>query len=138
VDILRAHQEALEAVVDEAAAAGRDRAAFAQENRDAHTSTSAAVARAEAAIATLSAQLTQARVENAGAIAAAQAGMAATERANTTLVRLVYVGGAVLVALTASLLYATLTLRGVDADAAMQAGRTFATPNAADHATGSP
>lgn len=126
---------ALGAVVDEVDDAGAERARFGQESRDAHAATAAAVARCEGKIDTLSAELTQARVEHAGAIAAAQAGTSAAERANTTLVRLLYAGGVVLVGLTASLLYATLTLRGVDADAAMSAGRRFANPTSTDRGT---
>lgn len=135
LEILRDQQDAMEAIVAEIDDARTARVEFAQESRDAHAATSSAVARAEAAVTALGVQLTQARVENAAAIAAAQAGQAATERANTTLVRLVYVGGGVLVALTASLLYATLTLRGVDAEAAMSAGRAFASPTASEHGT---
>ena len=135
LDVLREMRGSLGALVDEVDDAGEERARFGQESRDAHATTAAAVARCEGKIDTLAQQLTQARVEQAGAVAAAQAGVAGLERANTTLVRLLYGGALVLVGLTASLLYATLTLRGVDADAAMSAGRKFATPSTVERGT---
>lgn len=70
--------------------------------------------------------VTSARVESAGAIAAAQASVSELRDSAAMYRRMIYVGSSVLVAMTVTLLYAVLTLRGLDADAALAAGTTAA------------
>lgn len=135
LDVLREMRGSLGALVDEVDDAGEERARFGQESRDAHAATAAAVARCEGKIETLAAQLTQARIESAGAIAGAQAGVKALQDANTVLVRLIYAGAAALLGLTAVLLWGALAVRGIDADAAFAAGRKFASPSTVSHGT---
>lgn len=135
LDVLREMRGSLGAIVDEVDDAAEERTRFGQESRDAHAMTAAAVARCEATIDTLTQQLTQARVESAGAIAAAEAGVKAVQDANTVLVRLIYAGAAALLGLTAVLLWGALAVRGIDADAAFAAGRKFASPTAVDRGT---
>lgn len=135
LDILRDQQDALEAIVSEIDNARTDRAEFGQESRDAHASTAAAVARCEAAVAALNVQVVNARVESAGAVAAAQASVEALRAANALLRNLLYGAAVALFSLLVVLLYATLTLRGVNATEALRAAHAFATPGASDRGT---
>jgi len=118
-------------LVAEADEAGKDRAAFAQEARDAHSGTREAVGRIAGQVDALSLALTATRLELAASIAETKAALAIVG----LLRNLIYVGATVLVGLTASLLWATLFLRGVDADAALNAGRKFAAPSTPDRGT---
>lgn len=123
---LHALAEAADALVDEARSARDARVAFAQENRDAHAASASRVGELAGKVDMLAGGITSARVESAGAIAAAAAmATAATDNA-TALRRMLYavtgIGSGVLIALTFALLYAVLTLRGIDAEAAIGAG----------------
>jgi len=132
--ILRDLHTALEAVVEDAGAAREDRARFGQENRDAHTAAAGGVARVDGKLDALSLALTASRIELATATAAFTASRESSAQTIALLRNLIYAGATVLVMVTGALLYATLTLRGIDAAAAMQAGRSFAMPST-DHGT---
>lgn len=123
--------KSLTELVADADAAGKDRAAFAQEARDAHLSTREAVGRIAGQVDALGLALTATRLELAASIAETKAALAIVG----LLRNLIYAGAVVLVGLTATLMYATLTLRGVDAEAAMRAGRQFAAPATPDRGT---
>ncbi len=131
LDILRESSASLTALVADGDEASKDRAAFAQEARDAHAGTREAVGRIAGQVEALGLALTATRLEIAASIAATKTSMEVIGLLRNLLVA----GAAVLVAVTGALLYATLTLRGVDADAAMHAGRQFATPGASDRGT---
>lgn len=126
--ILRELLTALEAVVEDAGSAREDRARFGQENRDAHAGSASNVARVDGKIDALSLAITAARIESAGVTSAFTSAIRANEQTMTLLRNLIYAGATVLVAVTGALLYATLTLRGIDADAAMRAGRMLSAP----------
>lgn len=120
--VIRASSCAAQAVLDalaDAAEALVDEGALARDVRTANAGNLAAIA---GAVRHLDDAVTAARVESAGAISAAQASVNELRENASILRRMIYVGSGVLVAMTVTLLYAVLTLRGVDADAALAAG----------------
>ncbi len=122
--------DAIESIIEDATISREDRARFGQESRDAHTATAGGVARVDGKLDALGLALTASRIELASATAAFTASREGTAQTIGLLRNLIYAGATVLVMVTGALLYATLTLRGIDAAAAMQAGRSFATPSA--------
>lgn len=129
VDVLRDQLEALEAMRQDLGRAHEERTEARQDSKEAHRDTREAVARLDGRLATQESALTASRLEVATAMAGSAAAVEVLKEQNAMLRNLIYTGAAVLVALTGSLLWATLFLRGIDADAAIRAGHSFVTPS---------